>query len=77
MRERGPLSVEFCDYDTHDARKAGSDIPRAVRDNITPAVESVLPLQRGPKAARLAGPFTLNSEAGRGDGPGARASGPL
>lgn len=57
LRERGETSAEFDAYYRHDPRRAGSGIPKTVRDNITGPVESVLPLLRGPKTARMAGPF--------------------
>lgn len=57
LRERGTLSVDFCAYYAHNPRLLGSGIPKTVRDNITGPVESVLPLLRGPKTARMAGPF--------------------
>mgnify|MGYP001579936662 CR=1 FL=1 len=56
LRQRGELSQEFCQYHTFDIRKHKSYVPGCVRDEVTPQVEMVLPLHRGPLEAKMKGP---------------------
>jgi hypothetical protein len=57
LREKGELSKEFCQYYNLDLRRNKSRLAVSVRNAITPGVEMVLPLRRGPWQAKMRGPY--------------------
>lgn len=56
------FSPEFMDrYEKFDPRVNKSNVPDAIRQEVTRQVESILPYHHGPRAARLAGPSIMRN----------------
>jgi hypothetical protein len=55
------FSQAFMDHYHFDPRLNKSRIPDAIRRDVTPEVEAMLPLHHGPRAAKLAGPSIMRN----------------
>ncbi len=55
--KEGAFSKEFTDYYTFNLRHDKSRVPRTLREAITPLVDALAPVHRGPWQAKAAGPY--------------------
>ncbi|MHC1762792.1 MAG: hypothetical protein AB9869_00590 [Verrucomicrobiia bacterium] len=57
LRKEGKFCERCMGLHSFDERRHKSDVPDSVREEITPLVDMAWPYRRGPKYARLAGPY--------------------
>lgn len=57
LRQRGELPEDFEQRYAFDARQDKSAVPKAVREAVTPIVNAMQAIHRGPHQARAAGPY--------------------
>lgn len=60
-RTRGLLCAPCTEGHSFNVRVDKSAVPAVVREQITPLIESVLPLHRGPREAKMRGPYIMRN----------------